>query len=212
MSKQKKPKKEGPTASETANAQVASAEYAYFKENYDPLLQQMRDQSLTQDTASTLRGRANADTMQTLTSNLNHQQTQNVQSAGSLATGYQGQLGAANKASKAIDNQAQSNVLGTARGQAADAQSGMAEASRMAAVESLKRAEAKQATSAAKWKAASDVAGAAVAQGMANKGSGGTFFTPASQQGASAGSRLNWGFKNYWDPGREGGGLGVSKK
>lgn len=209
MSKSSKPKKAEATASEKTNAAVASAEYTYFKEKYDPLLQQMRDQSMTQDTKSTLRGRANADTMQTLTKDLSYQQTQNVQNAGSLATGYQGQLGAANKASKSIDNQAQSNVLGTARGQAADAQSGMAEASRMAAVESLKKAEAKQATSAAKWKAASSLAGSFALQGMANKGSGegGSFFTPASQKGASAMSRLGWGAQNMLDPGREGGGL-----
>ena len=190
MGKQKKAKKAEPTASEKTNASVATAEYQYFKDNYDPLLQQMRDQSMTQDTSSTLRGRANADSMQALTSNLNYQQTQNVQDAGSLATGYRGQLGAANASSKQIDNKAQTNVLGVARKQAADSQSGMAEASRMAASESLSKMEAKQRTTAAKWGAVGQLAGSFTAQGIANKESGGSFFTHDSHKDVA--------FKDRW--------------
>lgn len=166
-----KPKKEKPSAAERTNASVATAEYQYFKENYDPLLQQMRDKSLTQDTASTLRGRANADTMQALTSDISEKRTQNVQDAGNLATGYTGQLQAANAASKQIDNKAQTNVLGIARKQAADAQSGMASAARMAATESLEKAKAKQQVNSAKWSAVGTLAGAAGTKALANKAS-----------------------------------------
>ena len=44
-------------------------------------------------------------------------------------------------------------VLGTARGQAADAQSGMAQASRLATSEALQRARAREQVSAAKFDA-----------------------------------------------------------
>jgi len=55
-----------PSEAEKASASVAMAEYQYFKEKYDPLLQEMRDKSLTEDVQSGLRGRANADVMQAL--------------------------------------------------------------------------------------------------------------------------------------------------
>ena len=65
-----KPKQQDYQASdgEKASASVAMAEYTYFKQKYDPLLQKMRDDSLGTNDDKTLRGRANADTMQALTS------------------------------------------------------------------------------------------------------------------------------------------------
>ena len=63
-----KPKQQDYKASdaEKASASVAMAEYKYFKERYDPLLQDMRDKSMQEDPSQTLRARANADTMQAL--------------------------------------------------------------------------------------------------------------------------------------------------
>lgn len=61
------------------------------------------------------------------------------------------------------------NVLGTARGQASDAQSGMAQAANLATSEALERAKNKQLVSQAKMTAIGQLAGAALAQGMANK-------------------------------------------
>jgi hypothetical protein len=59
-----KPKQQDYEASdaEKASASVAMAEYQYFKQKYDPLLQQMRDKSMTEDVSSGLRGRANQTT------------------------------------------------------------------------------------------------------------------------------------------------------
>ena len=65
-----KPKKQEyqATDEEKASASVAKANYDFFKQNYAPLLREMRDQSQSDDNRRALRGRANADTMQALTS------------------------------------------------------------------------------------------------------------------------------------------------
>tara|TARA_R110002050_G_scaffold17242_3_gene51405 strand:- start:3702 stop:4304 length:603 start_codon:yes stop_codon:yes gene_type:complete len=161
-----KPKQQDYQASgaEKASASVAMAEYKNFKKKYDPLLQEMRDKSLTEDVTTSLRGRANADTMQALTSQPSYQGTQSNTSAGDMAQAYQGQLGIANTSGKDIQNKMQTNVLGTARGQAADAQTGMAQASRLGTSQALTRAKANQAVRSAKTSAIGQIAGAAVSK------------------------------------------------
>lgn len=212
-----KPKKQDYEASEAekASASVAMAEYQYFKQRYDPLLRQMRDKSMSEDIGSTLRGRANADTMQALTSQPSYQATQSTTATGDMAQAYQGQLGVANRNAKQIQNTMRTNVLGTARGQAADAQTGMAQASRLATSEALTRAKANQQVAQAKANAAGQIAGSLLMQGadnmstkgekMAGDGMGppeevrGTFFTPVNSQGQQvkgAGARL--GFSGFF--------------
>ena len=204
-----KPKQQdyAPSEAEQASASVAMAEYEFFKQNYDPLLQQMRDKSMTEDVASGLRGRAIADTMQALTSQPTYQQTQSTTATGDMAQAYQGQLGIANTNAKNVQNQMRTNVLGTARGQAADAQTGMAQASRLATSQALERARANQQVAAAKFNAAGQIAGAALAQGFENMGTrgekmagdgmgppeqvSGSFFSPVNKQGQKV-----TGFKN----------------
>jgi hypothetical protein len=192
-----KPKKEGPSAADKASASVAMAEYNRFKQKYDPLLRKMRDESLTEDTTSTLRARSNADTMQALTSNMSLQGAQRTDAGSDMAQAVQGQLGQATKAGKQIQNQMQTNVLGTARGQAADAQSGMAQAARLSTSEALARAKAKNDVSLAKFNAAAQIGTALVGQGLENastKGAGGaqgSFFRPVD----SGGNEVK-GFKN----------------
>ena len=63
---------------EKISASVAKADHDRFKELYDPLLQTMREASKSTDPTRQLRGRANADTMQALTSNLTFSQTQDL--------------------------------------------------------------------------------------------------------------------------------------
>ena len=166
-----KPKQQDYQASEgeKASASVAMAEYTYFKQKYDPLLQKMRDDSLGTNDDKTLRGRANADTMQALTSAPMAQQAMSGQGSEDLAQAYQGRLGIADKSAEDIRNKKQMNVLGTARGQASDAQSGMAQAANLATSEALERAKNKQLVSQAKITALSKVAGAALVTGMQNK-------------------------------------------
>jgi len=166
-----KPKQQDYQASEgeKASASVAMAEYTYFKQKYDPLLQKMRDDSLGTNDDKTLRGRANADTMQALTSAPMAQQAMSGQGSEDLAQAYQGQLGIADKSAEDIRNKKQMNVLGTARGQASDAQSGMAQAANLATSEALERAKNKQLVSQAKMTAIGQLAGAALVKGMQNK-------------------------------------------
>lgn len=181
-----------PSEAEKASASVAMAEYQYFKQKYDPLLQQMRDKSLTEDVKSNLRGRANADTMQAL-SGPSYRQANNSTAAGDLAQAVTGQLNVANVNAKQVQNTMQTNVLGIARGQAADAQSGMAAASRLATSEALTRAKAKQQVADAKYAAIGQTVGTFIGQGLDNMGTSGvdengnpikgSFFKPVARTG-----------------------------
>lgn len=162
-----KPKKQEyeASAAEKASASVAMAEYKRFKQKYDPLLQEMRDRSKTEDVTTTLRGRANADTMQALTATPNYSLTQETNVPSEMSRALGGQLQVANVSGKDIQNKMQTNVLGTARGQAADAQTGMAQASRLGTSQALTRAKAKQDVRSARSAALGQVAGAALVAG-----------------------------------------------
>eukprot|EP00919_Chromeraceae_sp_WS-2016_P067153 GHVR01158749.1.p1 GENE.GHVR01158749.1~~GHVR01158749.1.p1 ORF type:complete len:195 (-),score=41.25 GHVR01158749.1:422-1006(-) len=157
----KGPEKVEASEAEKVSAGVAKAEYDRFKQLYDPLLQQMRDKSMTDDYKTTLRGRANADTQQALSGG-GFQETQRVDAAGERAAAVQGQLGQATAQAKGIENRMKTGVLGTARGQAAEAQVGMANASRLATSDALTRAKASQDVASAKYRAAGQLAGAAI--------------------------------------------------
>ena len=216
MSSKPKAQDYAPSAGEKASAAVANAEYKYFKEKYDPLLQKMRDESMSTDMDKRLRGRANADTMQALTSGSAQRSAMTGEGAGDLAQAYQGQLGIADKSAEGIRNKMQMNVLGTARGQASDAQSGMAQAANLQTSEALNRAKNKQQVSQAKMTAIGQVAGAALMQGMDNMGTSGTkkngmtgttevkgsFFSPVNKQGqkiSGFGNRSN--YSQFFSPG-----------
>ena len=146
------------TEEEKASASVAKANYDFFKQNYAPLLREMRDQSQSEDNRRALRGRASADTMQALTAQPTYRQTQNISGAGEMSQALGGQLGIADASAKKIQNTMATNVLGTARGQAADAQSGMAQASRLATSEALARARNNQLVRGARNAAIAEVA------------------------------------------------------
>jgi|SaaInl5LU_22_DNA_1037371.scaffolds.fasta_scaffold53683_2 hypothetical protein len=201
-----KPKKADyqPSEAEKASAAVAMAEQRYFKEKYDPLLQQVRDQSRSDDRQKTLRGRANADTMQTLAGGANYDAAASGRSGGDMAQAYQGQMAQANTAAKDIQNKQQLGVLGTARGQAADAQSGMAQAASMGASQALSRAAANQQVREAKTAALGQIGTSLIMQGAKNMSTkapvmdegvqrldaegnpmftSGSFFSPVDQQG-----------------------------
>lgn len=220
-----KPKKQDykPSEGEKASASVALAEYKYFKAKYDPLLQEMRDESVSERADKTLRGRANADTMQALTSGPMAKQALTGQGTDDLAKAYQGQLGIADKSAEKIRNTKQVGVLGVARGQAGDAQSGMAQAANLQTSEALTRAKNKQLVANAKMTAVGQLAGATLMKGMQNKattgtkegamppgqaGPGapetvkGTFFSPVDDDGnkvSGFGSRLD--FSNFFGGG-----------
>ena len=173
------------TDTEKASASVAVAENQYFKEKYGPLLQKMRDESLQTNTASTLRGRGNADTMQSL-SKIDYDRINRMASRADLVKAMQGQLGMSSARAKDVKDRMQTNVLGTARGQAADAQTGMAQASRLATSEALSRAKANETVARAKYSALGEIGSALALQGARNMTSGdgsGTFFRGVNNEG-----------------------------
>ena len=169
------PKKSDYKASpaEQASAAVAVAENKYFKEKYDPLLQKMRDASLTDDSADVLRGRANADTMQTLAGKASYDRAATAASGGEEAQAYQAQLAQADKAGLTIKNNLQLGVLGTGRGQQADASTGMTAAGNMGASRVLTKAEASQTTRSAKTAALGKIGTSLIMQGAKNMKTGG---------------------------------------
>ena len=190
-----------PSEMEKTSAAVAQAEYNRFKEKYDPLLLNMRDQSLSDDPTRIARGRANADTMQALTSQTSLRQATDVGSAASIAGGLSSQLGQATATGKQIQAKDQTNVLGTRRGQAADSSSGMSQLARMNTSEGLARAANRQAVAQSKFDAGMKVFETGLAQGISNKFSGpsGTFFTPVDQDDKpikGVKNRLNYMFGN----------------
>ena len=192
-----------PSEMEKTSAAVAQAEYNRFKEKYDPLLLNMRDQSLSDDPTRIARGRANADTMQALTSQTSLRQATDVGSAASIAGGLSSQLGQATATGKQIQAKDQTNVLGTRRGQAADSSSGMSQLARMNTSEGLARAANRQAVAQSKFDAGMKIFETGLAQGISNKFSGpnGTFFTPAEpgkdgQPIKGVKNRLNYMFGN----------------
>tara|TARA_B110000902_G_C14067653_1_gene497993 strand:+ start:105 stop:803 length:699 start_codon:yes stop_codon:yes gene_type:complete len=165
-----KPKKSEyqPSAAEKASAAVALAENKYFKQKYDPLLQKMRDTSTNDNSVETLRGRANADTMQTLAGKASYDRAATGANGGAEAQAYQAQLGLADKAGLERKNNMQLGVLGTARGQAADATTGMTAAANMGASRVLTQAKAKQEVRSAKFGALAEAGTAFVIQGAKN--------------------------------------------
>ena len=153
---------------EQASAAVAMAENKFFKANYDPLLRDMRDESLGAGVDETLRSRANADTMQTLAGNANYDRAATGDAGGAEAQAYQSQLAQADEAALDIRNKKKLNVLGIARDQAADAQSGMTSAANMGASEVLNDAAAKQQVRSAKTAALGQIGTSLTMQGGKN--------------------------------------------
>lgn len=134
-----------PGETEKIQSAIAKADQDYFERTYDPLLREMRDEARSSNRQQTLRGRAQADTMQTLTGQpLAPGITSAVDNAANMASGAIGQMLSANVAAKNVKDQEKVNVLGIARGQAADAGSALAQASKLETSERLARAAEKQ--------------------------------------------------------------------
>jgi hypothetical protein len=193
-----KPKKQDYEASdaEKLTASVSLQLKEDFDRKYGELLKNMRDQSKSDDPTRALRGRANADTMQALTSDLSYRNTQELDRSGEIANAALGQLGQAGAKGAAIQNQLRTNVLGVAREQAADASSGLADAARMETSTQLNKAQAKQMERNARNAAAAQIAGSALITGINNKRTKGvnaageevqgSFFTPVNSAGQQA--------------------------
>lgn len=165
-----KPKKQEYQASEQekTSAAVSQAEKQYFDQTYGPLLREMRDLSEKEDLGSLGRGRAQADTMQTLSATPTLAGTRSIDQAADLASAAASQQLQGSGQALAAQRERQIGVLGTARGQAADAQSGLAKAAKIQSTKQLEAARAKQMVRQAKFNAAEQIGGALLAQGRKN--------------------------------------------
>jgi hypothetical protein len=142
----RKPKQEDyqPSEVEKTQARIAKEDQDYFEQTYDPLLLRMRDKSKSQDTRQTLRGRAQADTMQAMTGGpLSLGAVSGVDTSANRALGAVGNILRANVVAGDVSANEGVGVLATARGQAADAGSGLAQAAKLARSEDLNRATAR---------------------------------------------------------------------
>ena len=171
-----------PTDADKANASVALQEYRFFKQNYDPLLRKMRDKSMSDQGKKVARGRANADTMQALTSGINYDAVGRDDLESLTGEGLMGQLGVANQTAEATKNDQAAGVLASARGQAASGQQGMSNVARLRTSEVLQKAQTKQAVAQAKFNAGAQLVSTGIGQGIKNIAGGGEFATPAVTQ------------------------------
>ena len=173
-SKTRAPKEKdyAPTQTEKTAAAIAKADADYFKKTYDPLLVEMRDKAASEDVASTLRGRAAADTQQALTADLDLGSVQNIGDGAERALAATGQILAANTAAKGAKMEDQLNVLGIARGQEAGTGDALAQSARIAASTDLNRVRNEQAVRRARRGALMQTASAAASRGMSNLASG----------------------------------------
>ncbi len=148
-----KPKQQDYEASEAekASAAVAKAEKDFFNQKYGPKLVEMKNIARNYRFGDAIRGRANADTMQALTGKVTFNNVIDIGGDDTMSGAISGQLQKADAATKGIENKLGAGVLGTARGQAADAQTGMRQASRLATSAALTRAKARQDAAAARF-------------------------------------------------------------
>lgn len=170
------------SAAEKMSASIAKADKDYFDENYGPILREMRDQSETEDLASVGRGRGNADLAQTL-DKPSLRATQSVDAAADRASAGSAQMAQAQFQGLQAQRQRQIGVLGTARGQQAEASMGLSKVAKIANSATLQSAKRKQMIRDNNVAAGLKLGQTFITQGMANKTSGGddaTFFSPGT--------------------------------
>lgn len=143
-----KPKKSEYKASEAekANAAVAMADKKYFRENYLPKQREFLERSFTEESGlmSVGEGRAQADTMQALTSNPNRRAVGAVDAQADLASAAAAQQLQGTVQGLAGARQDQVAGIKSANQMAAQTAAGLSTASKIATTDTLNRAKAKQ--------------------------------------------------------------------
>lgn len=162
---------------EQAAAQVANSQYNDWKTKYHPLLKKRAVDSQTDSIKTSIRGRANADTMQKL-SKVSLPAAESTTLAGDMAEAVTGQLGTANKAARKYQNDIGVDTLSKARQLGGTASEGMAHAARMSTSSQLAKAQAKQEVQQAKINAGVSLLATGIGQGVENYSQTGKFFTP----------------------------------
>tara|TARA_R110002012_G_scaffold63696_3_gene167522 strand:- start:45 stop:638 length:594 start_codon:yes stop_codon:yes gene_type:complete len=119
-----------PTESDKALARQSLKDFDKAHELYFPKLEELKAQAASGDVARTLRGRANADTMQkgTAPSYLAANKTDN---AGLLGSALSGQLGDASARGEKFQNDMETSILATRQGQSGVASQGLSALAKM---------------------------------------------------------------------------------
>lgn len=163
------------TEAEKIQAKVAKAEKDYFDQKYSPLLREMRDISMKENYSGFAAGRGQADTMQAL-SKPSFAAAKSVDSSADLASAASAQMVMARGQGLQAQRNRQVGVLGTARGQQADATTGLASIAKLEASDRLQAADRKQMMREARQQAGLQMGGTLLTQGLANKEAGRGFF------------------------------------
>jgi hypothetical protein len=160
------PKKQDyePTASDKALAKQNYKDWQKFQDLYNPKLLELKAASESGDVTRTLKGRANADTMQKV-SGPSYVAATKTDNAGLLGSALSGQLGDAGAKGKKFQNDLQTSILATRQGQAGVANQGLTALAKMDTTERLKSLENKQMVDAARSKMTGQLAMASLSAG-----------------------------------------------
>lgn len=177
MGSKPKPQEYAPSATEKAQAAIAAEEQRYFENTYQPLFLKQLEKSANSRLAPTFRGRAQADTMETLTGGgPNISLVNAVDTAANLASGAVSNIAEGNVRASRASQKDQFNALGQSLGLGSSASSGLAAAARIDASRGLADAAAANKVRLARNNAKFGVVKAAAGMGMSNIASGGSFF------------------------------------
>lgn len=177
MGSKPKPQEYAPSETEKTQAAIAAEEQRYFENTYQPLFLKQMEKAATSKLAPTFRGRAQADTMETLTgAGPNINLVRGVDTAANLASGAIANIAAGSAQASQASQKDQFNALGQSLGLGSSASSGLASAARLGASRGLADAAAAQKVRLARNNAKFQAVKSAASMGMSNIASGGSFF------------------------------------
>jgi hypothetical protein len=162
--------------SEEMTASVGLAEQKKFQKKYQPLLNKERDLAGRERVAPTLKGRAQADTMQALTGQSNLSLSQGLGQAANIALGAVNQQLLANTSAVNSSTKRQADVLAAGKGQQFDAGDALALSSRLGRSKGLATADANQQVRLAKNQAMVSGVASMTKSGLQNMGETSNFF------------------------------------
>lgn len=169
-----------PSAADKQNAAISLQRYNDFRAKYAPLLTEARDKAMANGTVKLARGRANADTMQTLQANTPSARAATTvdETTGMTGRALASQLEKATAQGLSAANDQAAGVLASANQQALTAQDGLAAVARINTTDTLKRAARKQSERDAMLQAGVQLGTSFLSSGIRNVGGGGTFMSP----------------------------------
>ncbi len=139
------PKKQDyqPTESDKALASQNLKDWKKFQNLYNPKLLELKEQAASGDVTRTLKGRANADTMQKISAP-SYIAANKTNNAGLIGSALSGQIGDAGVKGKKYQNDLETSILATRQGQAGVANQGLAALAKMDTNQRLEQLENKQ--------------------------------------------------------------------